>query len=251
MPDRVTHSHRPLRDREGCTRCFLAASSQDYLLDRFRPCSPRGLPTLLPTLGPWVHTTPRLFQPRCYAYSRTRPIHPVQPPPLSCDGQMQPSYCFQGCHPYSPDSPRPLRSCPAIHQTGGAASGLVRGRFPSTQGSPPCHSGWRYLRPHPIVLPASHLSERVLARADYSCRHGSPVDSTARGVTPDFVRPPFGSTGLTPGRFVDTPCDAPIRIERTTSSTVSDLPASAVPHLTFWVRCWVATRSASFRGACG
>lgn len=187
--------------RDGCTRCFLAVPSQDYLLDRFRPCSPSGLPTLLPALGPRVHTTPRRFPPRCYAYSRTRPIHPVQPSPFWCDDQMQPSYCFQGCHPYSPVSPRPLRSPTAFTMVGSAASGLVRGRFPRTLGSPPRRLVG-VLRPSSHRPACVHLSERYLAHADYSCRRGSPVDSTAQGVTPDFVHPPFSPTGLPPGRFV-------------------------------------------------
>lgn len=34
-----------------------------------------------------------------------------------------------------------------FHLTGDPASGLVRGRFPSTRVFLPCHSGWRYLRP--------------------------------------------------------------------------------------------------------
>jgi len=119
----------------------------------------------------------------------------------------------------------PLR----FHTAGGSASGLVRGRFPSTQGFPLRHSGWRYLRPWSHRPACAHLSERCLAHADYSCRDGSPVDSEARGVTPDFVHPPFSLTRLPPGEFV--PPFGSIRIEWTTSSTSSGLPASTVAHL--------------------
>jgi hypothetical protein len=96
-----------------------------------------------------------------------------------------------------------------------------------------------------------HLSERFLAHADYSCRHGSPVDSTAQGVTPDFIHPPFGPTGLPPGRFAETFVTISIRIEWTTSCTVSDLPASTVPHLAFWASMSGRDAQRFLRRACG
>lgn len=181
--------------------CFLAVTSQVPLLGAFPPAIACATRSCLPPLGSWVLTTQRRFPPLRYAHSRTRPIHPVQPPPLYCGGQMQPSYCFQGCHPYSPISPHPLRSRLCFHTPRSGASGLVRGRFPCTQGSPPRHIGWR--PPSSSHRSAcAHLSERYLAHADYSCRRGSSGDSTAQGVIPDFIHPPFGPTGLPPGRFV-------------------------------------------------
>jgi len=162
---------------------------------------PFGQRRLLSALGPWVHTTPRRFPSRCYAHFRTWPIHPVRPPPLSGDDQMQPSYCFQGCHPYSlvipahyvppwlsPRWERGVRAgpWPFLRQRGSFSRAIAPSGPRPTSHSPAC----------------AHLSERCLAHADYSCRRGSSVDSTAQGVTPDFIHPPFGPTGLPPGRFV-------------------------------------------------
>jgi len=118
----------------------------------------RGLPCrcrwLLPALGPWVHTTPRRFPPRCYAYFRTRPIHPVQPSPLLGDDQMQPSYCFQGCHPYSPVSPHPLRARLALSRFRGAGPQGWSVGVSHVRKALPRAISVGVLRPRPIDLPA-------------------------------------------------------------------------------------------------
>jgi len=49
----------------------------------------------------------------------------------------------------------------------------------------------------------AHLSERCLARVNYSCRRSSSVSSKARGATPDFDHPSFPRPGLPPRRCSD------------------------------------------------
>jgi hypothetical protein len=200
LPDRVTHSRRSLQDRDGCTRCFLAVPSQDYLLVRFR----------------------RARLAACRRYSRPSGLgstphrgdfHPDATLTLGLGRSIlfnhRPSKATAKC-----SRPTVFRVATPTHRslrTHYVPSRLspTRGRgvragpwpFPMYAGLSPAPFGWR--PPSSSHRPAcAHLSERYLAHADYSCRHGSSGDSTARGVTPDFIHPPFSPTELPLSRFV-------------------------------------------------
>lgn len=100
--------------------------------------------------------------------------------------------------PLLPGFSEPITSPFCVSKIGSPASGLVRDCFdvarilvglrPSVSHSPSASHQPAY----------AHLSERCLARIDYSCRHGSPTCSKARGATPDFVHPPFTRPRLPP-----------------------------------------------------
>jgi hypothetical protein len=181
-------------------RCFIAACSRDYLLDRFR--APAGASVgysrssdfgTLPHqdhFGPDATPTVRL------AGSSRSPVARIRRRPNAA------VLLLSGGHPYLPVSPSLLRPHRAVNTKGSPASGLVRDRFDVSRDSfnRALASGESPSASHRPTH--GRLSERCLAPVDYSCRRSSSVSSKARGATPDFVRPPFTHTGLPPGMML-------------------------------------------------